>query len=146
MAMMCAINLQSQPFVSATSSTIGQRFSIGWLGRKSGIEINTGYSIPLLRADLPRIFNFSVGKKLVLSHGNDQSLNLTPGIGLAHYSAEDFSAYEKDQVYGIIAEVNGFRPVYTLELGKDWNIGRLFLSGGYCKKGFAGIGIRAFFK
>lgn len=137
---------KAQTFVSFTTTTKNAGLSIGYLEEASGIELSTGYNVPVLRNDRPWLFSLTLGKRVLLSQNETDNFSITPSIGYALYSVKDFSAYENDKEGGDIKQVKEIRPFYKLELGKDWYLGRLFISANYCKRPFYGVGIRAFIK
>ncbi|MEO5889852.1 MAG: hypothetical protein ABIQ31_06335 [Ferruginibacter sp.] len=141
-----AVSLQAQPFLSVAGTTKGAGFALGYLDSESGIEFNLGYNVPILRADRPRLLDFSVGKKFLLSHKDEDNISLTSSVGYALYSVKDFSAYELDKEYGAIIQIKKIKAIFGLELGKDWYLGRLYVSGHYCGNPFLSIGMRAFLK
>lgn len=140
------IAAKAQPFASFTTNTKNVGLSIGYLEEQSGIEVSTGYHVPVLRTDRPWIFDLSLGKRILLSQNEKDNFSITPSIGYAQYSIKDFSAYDNEKEGGDIKQIKEIRPVYKLELGKDWHLGRLYISANYCKSPFLGIGIRAFIK
>lgn len=146
MILFTVISLQAQPFLSVAATTKGEGLSIGYLEPHSGIELSTGYNVHLYREDVPAIFNLSLGKRTLLSHQDKDNFTITPSIGYAVYSVKDFTNFEKDEVHGEIIQIRLIRPIYGLELGKDWYLGRLYINANYCNKSFFGIGMRVFIK
>lgn len=140
------ISLKAQPYLSVTATTKGVGLSAGYLEKRSGIELNTGYHVPVIKADLPWIFNISLGTRILISHREKDNFNVTPSIGYAVYSIKDQSAYESGKETGANMRVRETRAIYGLELGKDLHLGRIYVSARYCDKAFWGIGMRAFIK
>jgi len=145
MSLFIAFSLKAQPFLSMTGTTKGVGFSIGFLDQQSGIEFSSGYHVPVLRADLPWLFNISVGKRILLSHKEEDNFTITPSIGYADYSVKDFSQYEEEGEHPIV-KIKEIRAIYKIELGKDWHLGRVYITANYCKNVFWGVGLRAFIK
>ncbi|MEP7142546.1 MAG: hypothetical protein ABI707_06735 [Ferruginibacter sp.] len=139
-------SLQAQPFLSIKGTTEGAGTSIGYLESVSGIGITAGYNIPVLKTSLPAILYISMGKQFLLSHREKDNLSLTLSIGYAHYSVKDFSNYDKDYEHGEIIQIKKVKPIYGLELGKDWYLGRLFLSADYCGGAIFGAGVKGYFR
>ncbi len=146
MILATAITSPAQPYLSIAATSKGAGFSIGYLASEPGIEINAGYNVHPTREDVPALFNLSVGKRILLSNKEKDNFSITPTIGYASYSVKDFSSFYKDEVDGEIKQVNAVKPIYTLELGKDWYLGRVYINANYCDKPFFGIGMRAFIK
>ena len=139
-------SIQAQPFLSISATTKGAGFSIGYLLEQPGIELNAGYNVDPVKEAVPAIFNLSVGKRILLSHKEKDNFSLTPSIGYAAYSVKDFTEFYKDEVSGEILQVNTVKPIYGLELGKDWHLGRVYINANYCNAPFFGVGLRAFIK
>lgn len=146
MAFATAIASPAQPFLSIAATSKGAGFSIGYLASQSGIELNAGYNVHPTSEDVPALFNLSVGKRMLLSHQEKDNFSITPSIGYAAYSVKDFTEFYKDEMSGEILQVKAVKPIYSLELGKDWHLGRVFVNANYCDKAFFGIGLRAFIK
>lgn len=139
-------SLQAQPFLSISATTKGAGFSIGYLLGQPGIELNAGYNVHPTREDVPALFNLSVGKRILLSHQEKDNFTLTPSIGYAAYSVKDFTEFYKDETAGEIFQLKAAKPIYSLELGKDWYLGRVYVNANYCNAPFFGLGMRAFIK
>lgn len=146
LSLFTVISLKAQPFLSVTATTKGAGLSAGYLEARSGMELSTGYHVPVIRADWPRIFNISLGNRILISRKEKDNFNITPSIGYAVYSIKDLSVYENGKETDGIVQVKEIRAIYGLELGKDLRLGRIYVSAKYCKKAFWGIGMRAFIK
>lgn len=81
-----------------------------------------GYSKPLTSAINPTLFFSNVGYEISLPEG----FNVTPLVGISSF-------------VGVGAVLMG-----GVEIGKDINDGRFFISGNYCKGLFIGGGIKIF--
>jgi hypothetical protein len=81
-----------------------------------------GYSKPLTSAINPTLFFSNVGYEISLPEG----FNVTPLVGISSF-------------VGVGAALMG-----GVEIGKDINDGRFFISGNYCKGLFIGGGIKIF--
>ena len=120
--------------VQATNQ--GSGFGVGVLA--SNIEVQAGFNMPLRKTNVPHIMYVRGGYQIDL---NDFSV--TPSIGIADYKVKDFSDWDKG---GSVISINKTLPIFSVEAGKDMNIGRLFISANYCQNIFFGIGIKGFFK
>ena len=146
MLLAIAITSLAQPFLSIAATSKGAGFSIGYLASQSGIELNAGYNVHPFTEDVPTLFNLSVGKHILLSNKENNNFNLTPSIGYAAYSVKDLTEFYKDEAAGEIIQLKATKAIYSLELGKDWHLGRVYVNANYCDKAFFGIGMRAFIK
>lgn len=136
--------INAQPFLSIAATSKGAGLSVGYLDDRTGTEFSAGYNTHFIKADVPALFYFCLGKKMVLSPDEINNYSLTTSIGYAFYSAKDFSNYEKD--YGAVIQVKKTKPWFGLELGKDSHLGRLYLCANYCSNTFYGAGLRVFIK
>lgn len=136
----------AQPFLSFSTTTNGIGLLVGFLEPQSGIEIATGYNMPLLSATKPHLFIIQAGKRILLTQNEEDNFTLTPTIGYADYSLKDLSNYDGKSGKSNIDKVKAIKAMVGLELGKDWYLGRLFINANYCGTTFYGIGLRAFIK
>jgi hypothetical protein len=90
-----------------------------------------GYSKPFNSAIIPTLFFANIGYEIPLSE--KKGYNITPLIGVSSYSY----LYKELPIKGIAL-------ITAIEIGKDINTGRLFVSGNYCKGFFFGGGIKIF--
>ena len=139
MCILITVNTYSQPFVSFEGTTKGFGMTIG-TQTKEGIQLAAGYNVSITKADVPDLFFGNVGYNILLTQNDEDNFTLTPTVGAAHSTVKVF---DKNDNY---TTVKGIKPIFGLELGKDWNMGRLFVSANYCQKFYYGIGIKAFFK
>lgn len=131
------VNTYSQPFASFEGTTKGFAMTIG-VQTPEGIQIAGGYNVSITKADVPDLFYGNVGYNILLTRNDEDNFSLTPTIGAAHSSVQVFDAKDNSTT------VKGIKPIFGLELGKDWNMGRLFVSANYCGRAYYGIGIKAF--
>lgn len=136
-----SINLVAQPYLSLQATDIGAGLHVGYL--KSGIEISAGYNVPFLKTVNPQIFDLSLGKQFLITNYVQDNLTLTLSPGIAYTTKKDFTEYNK---CGEIITQSGFNPIFKTELGKDFNIGRLFINANYCTGFYFGLGMRVFFE
>lgn len=137
---MVLINLKSfcQPYVQlqAGGKNIGLSFGVV----SSNVLIDLGYTIPYNATDKPKIASLSIGRVIFLTNNDEDNFSVTPAIGFAYLSYKDFNK----NIDGI--NVNEFKPIYKIELAKDWYHGRLFVAANYAKDLFFTVGIKAFIK
>jgi hypothetical protein len=119
---------QTKPFVGVSLHSIGYSLQVGVKGENTVALI--GYSKPLTSAVNPTLVFAKVGYEF-----NLDGYNLTPLVGISSYTYED-----------VIEEktVKGISPIYSLELGKDFFNGRIFITANYCRVFFAGAGFKIF--
>ena len=139
MCILITINTYSQPFASFEGTTKGVAMTLGYQSY-SGLQIAGGYNVSLTNARNADLFYGNVGYNYILGDKEEDNFSLTPTIGIAHSSVQVFD------VNDVPTTIISVRPIYGLEFGKDWHIGRLFVSANYCQKFYYGIGIKAFFK
>ena len=133
------VNTYSQPFASFEGTTNGFAMTVG-VQTIDGIQISAGYNKPLSSSEKPTLFYGNAGYNIFLSNYDEDNFTLTPTIGAAQSSVKVFDVNDNSTT------IKDIKPIYGLELGKDWNMGRLFISANKCIKMFYGIGIKAFFK
>lgn len=131
------INTYSQPFASFESTTKGFGINLGFQSNE-GVQVAGGFNVSITRADVADIYYGSVGYNILLSHKDEDNFSITPTIGPAFYSKEVFDANYNGKTE------KGFKPIFGLELGKDWYDGRLFILANRCDKFYYGIGIKYF--
>ncbi len=135
--------ISAQPYVSISANTKGFGMSAGYLSA-SNLDLSIGYDVPFRKADVPSIFYAKTGYQILLSNYDENNFSLTPSLGIANYKVKDFSHWDNEG--GSVKDINEIKPIYGLELAKDWNAGRLFISANYCGNVYGSIGIRAFIK
>ncbi len=144
--LLAATLIKAQPYLSFSTTTNGIGLSVGFLEPQSGIEVSTGYNMPVLSATKAHLFIFSAGKRILLTQHEEDNFTFTPSLGYANYTMKDLSNDQKKGSTGAIKDVKGIKAIIGFELGKDWYLGRLFINANYCGKAFYGVGIRAFIK
>jgi hypothetical protein len=137
LAILSQFKAQSQPYIQmqAGNKNIGLSFGVQAQG---GLIIDMGYLLPYSAANRPKIANLSIGKVINITNNDEDNFSITPSIGFAYLFYKDFSK----QIDGI--NIGEFKPIYRLELAKDWYNGRLFISTNYAKDFFVSVGIKAF--
>ena len=124
---------QTNPFVGISVNNMG--FSLqGGVRVKNAVGL-IGYSKPLTSAVNPTLFFGKIGYEFNLTPILKDGFNLTPLVGISSYTFDDVI---KEQT------VKGIAPIYSLELGKDFFNGRIFVTGNYCRIFFAGGGFKIF--
>ncbi|CAN5376017.1 hypothetical protein BH11BAC3_BH11BAC3_19060 [soil metagenome] len=144
--LLAATLIKAQPFLSFSTTTNGIGLSAGFLEPQSGIEIATGYNMPVLSATKPHLFIMQAGKRILLTQNEEDNFTITPTIGYANYTMKDLSNYYGKEATGTREKIKQIKAIVGLELGKDWYLGRLFINANYCGTAFYGLGIRAFIK
>lgn len=135
-----AILILSLNVVAQTNTFVGiSLHSIGY-SLQGGVKVGSGvaligYSKPLTSAVNPTLFFGKIGYEFNLTPKIEDGFNLTPLVGISSYAFDDVI---KEQT------VKGIAPIYSLELGKDFFNGRIFLTGNYCRIFFAGGGFKIF--
>ena len=140
---MLIISLASvaQPFIGLEAGSKGAGVNIGIVG--NNLEFKVAYNRSLYKASTPALTYAHIGYQINLTGNETDNLSLTPAIGYAYRSYEDFTQWNQG---GEIIKVTEFKPKYSLELGKDKHIGRVYISANYAGYVFYNIGIRAYFK
>ena len=133
------INTYSQTFVAIETTTKGFGMAVG-IQSEEGLQILGGYNVSIINSRNPKLFYGKAGYNILLSHNDEDNFSITPTIGAAQSSVKVFD--NKDTP----TTIKGIKPIYGLELDKDWYMGRLFVSANYCSTAYYGIGIKAFFK
>lgn len=139
MCILITVNTYSQPFASFEGTTKGVAMTLGYQSY-SGLQIAGGYNVPFTNSTHATLVYANVGYNYILDNEDQDNFSLTPTIGIAHSSVQVFDT--RDNPITIVS----VRPIYGMEFGKDWHMGRLFVSANYCQKFYYGIGIKAFFK
>jgi hypothetical protein len=135
-----AILILSFNAISQTSHFVGiSLHSIGY-SLQGGVKVENavaliGYSKPLTSAVNPTLFFGKIGYEFNLTPRIEDGFNITPLVGISSYTFDDII---KEQT------VKGIAPIYSLELGKDFYNGRIFITGNYCRIFFAGGGFKIF--
>ena len=134
------VQAQIHPYLGISLNSNGVGLNVGAKENKAVLE--AGLNKPLTRSDVATLIYSKVGVELNLTGKEQDNLTLTPFIGVSGYFVDDFSKYDND---GSITRIKTVKPYYSLELGKDWFMGRLFINGGYCGNAFFGAGMKIFF-
>ena len=134
------LQAQKQLYIGGSFMSNGAGLNVGV--KKSNAVLEVGYNNPLTRSDVATLVYSKIGVELNLTRKEQDNLTLTPFIGVSGYFLDDFSKYDND---GSITRIKTVKPYYSLELGKDWYMGRLFVNAGYCGGSFFGVGMKVFF-
>ena len=127
----------AQIYMGTVITTKNANVSAGYL-TASNLEVSIAYALPLRKPVYGRITSLNAGYKISLG-----TYSVTPSIGVASYTAKDFSEWDKG---GYPIDIKKILPKYGIEVGKDAGLGRVVLSGYYCNQFFIGIGIRGFIR
>lgn len=134
------LQAQIQPYIGIGFYTNGIGLNLG------AVENNVCYEVglhkPLVYNDVPTLIYGKVGYEINLSGKEKDNFTITPSLGISSYMVNDYVNYEHD---GSVIKVKSIKSYYSLELGKDWFMGRLFINGGYCGNAFFGAGMKIFF-
>ena len=143
-------NAFSQGYLSTSILNKGIAANIGFLTDKT--DINFGVQLPLTDKTIPTIYHIEVGRMINLTHndgGNDYSI--TPSIGAALSNKKEVvpantfrEEYGKIFPYESLKTVTNTSAYYSLELGKDAYLGRVFLKTVYCGNIYYSVGMRLF--
>ncbi len=144
-SLLIGLTVFSQPYLGISYNNKGAGIH-GGIVTDVGIELSVNYRTPLLRADVPRILDVTLGYEIWLSNEPENNepdhFYVTPGIGFANYKVKDFTEYKKDPRNPII-QINEIVPIYKVELGKQIYKGRLFVEGMYCNtKWYGSLGLK----
>ncbi|MBC7509798.1 MAG: hypothetical protein H7320_13780 [Ferruginibacter sp.] len=137
--MLCIIlmlRVQAQPAAAIEYNLHTAGISIGYLV-DDRLELTTGFNTKLFSYNT--ILYASAGYKILFSHKDDDNFNLTPSIGIGKYFLQLYDA--KDQ---LLEDSKNNKLFLRLEAGKDWYMGRLFISANYCAVWYCSVGIKAF--
>ena len=123
------VNIQAQTFASFEGTTKGFGMTVGFQSEE-GLQIAAGYNVSIINALNADLFYGNAGYNFLLSNYDENNFSLTPTIGIAYSSVK----VETNKID--LQTVTGIKPIYGLELGKDWYMGRLFVSANYCGKAY----------
>lgn len=132
-------NAFSQGYLSTSVMKNGLAANIGFLSGKT--DINFGVQFPLTEITTPAIYHIEVGRMINLTNheeGNDYSI--TPSIGAAFLKRKEVVT----KPYEYLKTVSKTSAYYSLELGKDAYMGRVFLKTVYCGNIYYSVGMRLF--
>ena len=132
-------NAFSQGYLSTYVMRNGVAANIGFLTGKT--DINFGVQFPLTEITTPAIYHIGVGRIINLTNheeGNDYSI--TPSIGAALLNRKEVVT----KPYEYLKTVSKTSAYYSLELGKDAYLGRVFLKTVYCENIYYSVGMRLF--
>lgn len=136
-----SLNVNAQTFAGVEAGTKGFGFNIGYSG--DNLKLKAGTNMSLYRAATPALFFASLGYQIKLTNNEEDNWSVVTSIGYTYSQHEDFKDWNNG---GEIIKVSEFKPKYTLELGKDLHIGRIYVAANYAGYTFYNIGIRAYIK
>lgn len=131
--MLATISASAQLYGGFVITTKNANVSAGYL-TNSNLELNISYALPLIKPVYGNISSINAGYKIG---------PVTAMIGVAHYTAKDFSDWDKG---GYPTDVDKISGKYGIEVGKDIGLARILVSGYYCNQFYFGIGMRGFFR
>ena len=134
----------SQGYVAMGGTNKGIQVSAGVLA--NNLDFSIKYQLPLISLEVPKILSFTVGPRINLSRYETDNFSITPSVGYAYLSRKDFSLYGTSESEDKIILIEEFKPVFNMELGKDWYMGRLSFTYTYCNRSYYGIIIKCFLK
>ena len=137
-ACLVSCNVKAQ-YIGVGISTQGAQFHAGIISE--GIEVGITHKVPLFSSEVPTITSLMIGKKVNLTNQEIDNYCLTPSIGIGYYKRQDFKDYDNGGDIIYIAEA---KPIFNLELSKDWYMGRLFVSASYCSGIYGSFGMKCF--
>ena len=123
-------------FTSFGQATIGIQYTTKGFGMdagymRSGVQLLAGYNVSIKTTLVPNLTYVALGYKI------GENITVTPSVGYSHYKV---GKYLKEQY----TESSGYKMIYNLEVGKDCELGRFFITANYCGIFYAGVGMRAF--
>lgn len=144
LAIIC-ISVQSQTYLSSSILNKGVEARLGYLSDK--VDISAGVQLPLTEVQVPTIYSITVGRVFYLSQMED-GITITPAVGIAGLTrqkmVEEYPFKSAKQ-----SEVAAY---YSLEVGKDSYMGRIFGKVMYSKPYYKvtnglyyAVGMRFFF-
>ena len=131
-----SLSVQAQPYLSTGLNSKSFTTGIGLLADKMDISIS--YKLPFLNKEQAKIFSFSIGRQILLTHNDEDNYSITPAIGYAECRYSRFDNNLKE------TKMRTTNALYSVEIGKDAYMGRFYLKGLYCKKAFVEVGMRVF--
>ena len=142
-------NAFSQGYLSTSVMKKGVAGSIGFLADK--VDISFSLQFPLTDKLAPTIYSLSVGRMLNITNEEEDNFTITPAIGLSVLNkievvaANTFSEkYGQYFPYEMFKNANEIKAYYSLEVGKDAHMGRVFIKTVYVDKVYCSLGMRLF--
>lgn len=145
----CAVFAQGYMGVSIINKGFGA--TAGVVTGSTDIAFNV--QRPFIDLMQPTIFSLSIGKIINLTNEESDNYSITPSFGVADSKVKRVVVagqmnkdYNKCMSYETLETVRKFSAYYSLELGKDAYLGRVFIKGTYTDtRLFYGLGMRIFF-
>jgi len=134
-----ADNLFSQPYLGLGLGNKGMNYQLGMIDESMDFKID--YKMPMSRNDVAKILSFQIGKRFLLTHNESDNLSLTTSIGYGWRKWKDFTEWDKG---GEVILASDFKPVYQIELMKQWYCGGLLINYAYCGLNYFTIGFKFF--
>lgn len=137
-----SFNVHAQGYGGVFISNKGAGAQMGFLA--GNIDLCSSVQYPLINLKSPTVYSLSAGTMLLLTHNEADNFSITPAIGVAVYRIHSFTAYENDSKAAIpvTTTVNTF---YSLQIGKDAYLGRMFIQANYCKNFYVTAGMKVSF-
>ena len=129
-----------QPYLLMGGTNNGVQLGIGTLSDK--VDIQVRYQLQLFNLEAPKILSFTVGRQINLTNNEEDNLSITPSVGYGYFRSKDFSQYD---THDKIINSESFKPMFGVEVGKDWFMGRACITYSYSDRNYIGGTIRYFF-
>ena len=141
LCLLCCLadNLFSQPYFGLGLGNKGMNYQLGI--RDESLDLKFDYKMPMTRNDVAKVLSFQIGKQLLLTHNESDNLSLTPSIGYGWRKWKDFTEWDKG---GEVIPMSDFKPVYQVEIMKQWYYGGLSVNYSYCGSNYFSIGFKFF--
>ena len=140
LAILCSFKSNAQ-YVGIGGGNKGVTFNAGILA--DGIQIEASYRTPLFSTEKPEVLSLTIGREILLSNYEEDNFSVTPFIGGASLKYKDFSEYDSPPYK--IQKVSEIKPMYGIELAKDWYAGRVFINSNYCGSVSLSLGMKVMF-
>jgi len=134
-----ADNLFSQPYLGLSVGNKGMNYQLGI--KADNLDFKFDYKLPMSRNDVAKVLSFQIGKQFLLTHNESDNLSLTTSLGYGWRKWKDFTEWDKG---GEVILASDFKPVYQIELMKQWDCGCLLVNYAYCGLNYFTIGFKFF--
>lgn len=132
--LLIGINCFAQPNVEIGVNNEGVRLGIGFVQEETGAGLSLTHNTPLVSNEKACVTTLSA----LYEWRSERGFNATGLIGGAFHNYNDAGKY--------LGDANKTTLSYGIELGKDWHMGRLFISGAYSGLVYVGGGMKIRFK
>lgn len=133
-----------QVFTGLSLANKGAVIQLGAMIDKT--ELKASYTFPLLKNTNARILDLRIGQKFDITQNESDNYSIMPYLGYGYLRWNDYSNYDNDATgKAAIVQMNEFKPIYGLQIGKDSHAANVYLFGQYCKTAYYGIGIKIYY-